>query len=587
MKKWTEKQRSWFSLILAGMVFLSGLLAARVYDLNGGPNGNKVEVQDIYFTSSIDNSLQHGRIHIPDNATAETPAPCIIWIPGNDTDIERCSMFASEFVRRGYVVYLSDIRNQGMSEGENCRVAGDSNGAIEATEFVRSLTCVDKDYIAIGGHSLGGMNAVYAAQCYPDWYNTVYGFGIANTITKLEGIQVNAMGIADMDEGNPLTDRKNHSAFYGYGINEAEFEYDKVYGSFQDQSARMIYKATNSVHAWVYFNRGVWNAFLDFMQEAMPAPNHITGSNQVWRWRFVFTSIACIAVLFMLIPMGEILVDTPFFSTIKRPVPEFRGIKNRKLWWIFALLTVVLGPATYLSWSTTATKWLPTKIFYIRRATLTLGWALMVAGVTLVMLVVGYFVMKKEKRPTLVEYGVAYEKGENLKNILKSLLLAIIMIFTIYALIAVTFRWTLVDPRIWNFSLRVLNWTRVTRVLIYVLPFALCYVITGANLHGMLRPKQGTLSTFREILINILLLAPWYYIWLIWLGPFHYLKTHGSIPSFAGFLYTFIYGVPFMMGVVATLSTKFFHKTGRVWLGAFLNAFIVSWVLLGVISLYA
>jgi len=587
MKALTQKQKTWIALLLSIALFFVGILGARFYDVNGGPNGTKVTVQDIYFTSSIDNSLQHGRIHIPANATAETPAPCIIWQPGNDTDIERCSMFASEFARRGYVVYLSDIRNQGSSVGANCGTSGDSNGAIEATEFVRSLSCVDKNYIAIGGHSLGGMDAVFAAQTYPEWYNTVYGFGIANTVTKLGDIKVNAIGIADLDEGKPLTDRTNHAAYYGYGIAEEEFEYDKVYGSFEDKTARMVYKATNSVHAWVYFNHRVWTNFLDFMQEAMPAPNPIPGSDQVWDWRFVWTSLACVSAVFMLMPAGDLLLDTPFFATIKRPVPEFKGIKNKKLWWVFALLTVVLGPATYLSWSTTATKWLPTKIFYIRRATLTLGWALMVAGVTLVLLVAGYFLMKKERRPSLADYGVAYEKGETLKNILKSLLLATLMIFALQALITTTFRWSLVDPRIWNFSLRALNWDRVCRVLTYMLPFALCYVITGANLHGMLRPKEGKLSTFKEILVNILLLAPWYYIWLIWLGPFHYLKTHGSIPSFSGFLYTFIYGVPFTMGVVATLSTKFFRKTGRVWVGAFLNAYIVAWTLLGVISLYA
>lgn len=585
---WSDKKKSWIALILAFLVFVGGLLGARAFDTHGGPNGSKVSVQDIYFTSSIDASLQHGRIHIPANATAETPAPCVIWIPGNDTDIERCSMFATEFARRGYVVYLSDIRNQGMSEGENCKTAGDSNGAIEATEFVRSLSCVDNNYIAIGGHSLGGMDAVFAAQEHPDWFHTVYGFGIANTIMKVpEDAHIDCIGIADRDEGSPLTDREKQAAFYGYGIDPEEFEPNKVYGSFEENNARCVYWAMNSVHAWCYFNHTIWTFFLDFMQQSMPAPNPIPGSDQVWDWRFVGTTIACLAILFMLIPMGDILLDTPFFSTIVRPVPEFKGIKNKGLWWLFAILTIVLGPATYLSWSTTATKWLPTKIFYIRRATLTLGWALMVAGVTLVLLIVGYLLMKKENRPSLAEYGVAYEKGETLKNVLKSLLLATVMIFTIHGLITVFFRWTLVDPRIWNFSLRTLNWVRVTRVLIYLLPFALCYVIAGANLHGMLRPKEGKLSTFKEILINILLLAPWYYIWLIWLGPFKYLKTAGKIPSFSGFLYTFIYGVPFMMGVIATFSTKFFRKTGRVWLGAFINAYIVSWVLLGVISLYA
>lgn len=587
MKNLTAKQKSWLALILAFVVFLSGIIGTRIFETNIGPNGSKVDIQDIYFTSGIDGSLQHGRIHIPANATPETPAPCVIWIPGNDTDIERCSMFATEFVRRGYVVYLSDIRNQGMSEGDNCNTADDSNGAIEAAQFIRSLSFVDQENIAIGGHSLGGMDAVYAVQQYPDWFECVYGFGIANTIMKTEGIQIDAIGIADRDEGNPLTDNEKQAAFYGYGIDPNEFEPDKIYGSFEEGNARTVFHAMNSVHAWCYFNHNIWEFFLDFVQQSMPAPNPIPGSSQIWDWRFVGTTVATLAILFMLIPMGEILLDTPFFSTIVRPVPEFKGIKNKKLWWVFAILTVILGPATYLSWSTTATKWLPTKIFYIRRATLTLGWALMVAGVTVVLLVAGYFLMKKEKRPTLAEYGVAYEKGETLKNILKSLLLATLMIFTIYSLIAVMFRWTLVDARIWNFSLRVLNWTRVKRVLVYMIPFALCYVIQGANLHGMLRPKEGKLSTFKEILTNIILLAPWYYIWLIWLGPFSYLKSHGKIPPFSGFLYTFIYGVPFMMAVVATLSTKFFRKTGRVWVGAFLNAFIVAWTLLGVISLYA
>jgi len=223
---------------------------------------------------------------------------------------------------------------------------------------------------------------------------------------------------------------------------------------------------------------------------------------------------------------------------------------------------------------------LKTGFWNIQRANCTLSWTLIVAGATIIILAASWLLTKKEDRLTLTNVGLAFEKGKSLINIAKTLLLAFIMVFAIYALLAVQYRWTLVDVRIWNTSFRELNYVRIWRVLSYFIPFALAYIVMQANLFGTLRPASGKLSTAKEVLINIAILAPWYFIWGIWLGPAG-LKSNGGLPSFSGSMYAFFWSVPFIMTIIAVVATFFNRKTGRVYLGAIICALLVSWTLLG------
>lgn len=604
-----KRYSSFLALLLALLVFVAGMGIAYTVDRSGG----NVKLQDVYFTSTQDGGLMHGRLYIPKNAAPETPAPALIFVMGNDADCEKYSMISVEMSRRGFVVLSYDLRGQGNSEGKTGFYPPaegkplDSMGVLEAAEYMRSLSIVDNENLTIGGHSLGGVAAVRAASAHPEWFKgallmgiATYDFGVptdrvsdaavggtkwASTNKLLPFIDdeqnMNICLITGRDDG----DAKNHAGVAAFcGLSSVdEFESGKVYGSFENNNARLNYQAQNAVHNAEYMTPSIIRVCIDFMQQVSPAANPIDGSKQVWQWRYVGTALSMFAMFFMLLPLGNILLGTQFFSSVVAEVPEYKGNRGTK-WWIFAVITAIVGPLTYFHFSNWSVKWINTKIWNVQRATCTLGWALGVAGITLAMLIIFSLITKKEKRPGLVNYGLSYGKG-TVVNIAKSLLLAAIMVLAIYALLAVQYRWTHIDARLWNISLRVLNGTRVLRFLKYLVPFAVAFIILSANLFGTLRAKGGELSVCKEILINVALLAPWYLVWAIWFGPFAWLKANGALPSFSGMMYAFFWASPLTMGLFAVVTTYFNRKTGRVYLGAFVIAMVITWIMVGGFSM--
>jgi hypothetical protein len=136
----------------------------------------------------------------------------------------------------------------------------------------------------------------------------------------------------------------------------------------------------------------------------------------------------------------------------------------------------------------------------------------------------------------------------------------------------------------WNEVLKLLTPARFVRVLKYAPPFALFFIVLGANLHGFLRAKGGTASVVREILTNVAIVAPWYYVWWIWVGPApSYLVNH-LVPFDRGALYPFTWAFTPIMAAVAVISTYFYRKTGKVYTGAFLCAILIPWMLLTMIT---
>lgn len=603
--------KAWIALFIAVAVFFGGILIGVAADRQGGT----VSVQDVYYTSTIDGSLMHGRLYIPDTATAANPAPAVIFMQGNDGESEKYSMLAIEFARRGYVAYSGDLRGQGKSVGltgfKDAELGGyDSLGANEAGEYVRALPFVDADQIVIGGHSMGGVAAIRSAHDHLDWYTSLFVMGCTaadcgissdNTNLGPKAFDKNASSqmeaedkmlplIGDEENINILivTGRDDGDAFNHSGVtlfcgleDEADFVSGQVYGSYETGNARVNYQAP-VIHNWEYMSTRVLTVTLDFIQNSISAPNPIESSSQVWQWRYIGTSIALVAMIAILFPLGTILLRTPFFASIATAEPEYRGARGKK-WWIFAVIAAAVAPALYF-FGCNHSKWIDAvKIWNISRVNCTLSWTLIVAAVTVVILLVTTLTVKKAERVTYESLGLSYSDGSTGKNIAKAFLLAFLMIFAVYALLAVQYRWTLVDVRIWNTSFRELNLVRVGRVLRYFIPFCIAYLIMSVNLYGTLRPAGGTLSVGKEMLINIAIQSPWYFVWAIWLGTGG-LARNGGLPSFAGSMYAFFWAVPLMMAIIAAVSTYFNRKTGHVYLGSFLSAWLICWTLLGGLS---
>ena len=94
------------------------------------------------------------------------------------------------------------------------------------------------------------------------------------------------------------------------------------------------------------------------------------------------------------------------------------------------------------------------------------------------------------------------------------------------------YRWLLVNFGVFEMAFRLLTPERFAVVLQYLIPWMIAYVMLGANLHGLMRPKDGKSKLWKEILINIILLAPWFYLWF----PIYFARLYdgGAAMSFAG-----------------------------------------------------
>lgn len=605
----TSNKKSWIALLLALAVFLCCITAATLVDRNSG----KTEVQDVYFTSNINGALLHGRLYIPETATRDNPAPAVMFVQGNDGESEKYSMLAVEFARRGYVAFMPDLRGQGKSVGNTgfedmATGLYDALGIDECGEYLRALPFVDSTQVIAGGHSMGGVAAIRTAHNNPDWYKglllmgvTAKDIGISSSNTNLGPKATDKNAAAQMeaeDKMLPLIDddpninilivtgRDDGDAANHDGVaimcgleDESQFESGKVYGSYDKNNVRINYQAY-IVHNMEYMSKKVITTCIDYVQNSMQAPNEMPATSQVWMWRYIFTGIAMIALLFMLLPLGSILLATPFFASVKTAEPEYKGSKGKK-YIIFAIIAALLPPALYYFGCNHAS-WLNGKFFNISRINCTLSWTFIVAAITLLFIIAGTLLSKKEERLTLTSAGLAYENKTSV-NILKTLLLALIMILAIYSVLAVQYRWSLVDVRIWNTAFRELNDVRMIRVLKYFVPFAVCYIILAVNLYGLVRPKNGEMSVLKEVLINALIQAPWYLIWAIWLGRDGLIRS-GGLPPFAGSMYAFFWAVPTMMAIISVISTYFNRKTGHVYLGAFLSSLLICWTLCGGLS---
>ena len=63
------------------------------------------------------------------------------------------------------------------------------------------------------------------------------------------------------------------------------------------------------------------NAIEDY-NRSFEVKNPISSENQIWYWKELLTFISLIASFLMIIPIAEILLNIPFFQSLKTTIPE-------------------------------------------------------------------------------------------------------------------------------------------------------------------------------------------------------------------------------------------------------------------------
>jgi hypothetical protein len=329
-----------------------------------------------------------------------------------------------------------------------------------------------------------------------------------------------------------------------------------------------------------------------WMKKALGPDEHlwISEDNQIWQIKEWATLVAMLAGLFSIMPLGLILLRTGFFKEIRGPVsgdysrtgwPYAKSaIINGILMWLYLpLIFVLFGIHVYLVHIDGA--------FPLMMANGVLWWFFWIN-------VIGFFVIRrwykkkgKEAGLNLYDMGVSFEKGRLAiggMKMAKTILLAAILAGFAYVCEYLVETIFIVDYRfIFPFASDLTPY-RAGMCLRYF-PFVFIgFLFLGIFIHGQMRRpiKKTWFRTFANwSLYNILLLTvPLIIFLMIQYIP---LFVAGTIPFVGpgGMFVSFVLNLFHILGVlimVIPISTWFFQLTGKIYLGAFVNAGLVTWM---------
>jgi hypothetical protein len=299
----------------------------------------------------------------------------------------------------------------------------------------------------------------------------------------------------------------------------------------------------------------------------------------------------------LILPLGLILLRIGFFRSLQAPDPEaarvttgvyactgraylrLASVNGLLMWLYLPLILVLFGLHVYV---------VPIDgIFPMMMVNGTVWWFVVVN-------VIGFFLFrrwfKKRSRETgltLAELGISYRDDRFALDwalIGKTVILAGVLFSFAYAVEHLLEAVFIVDYRfIFPFASDLTPY-RALMFLLYFPLLLLGFVFLGFFLHGQLRrPRQETwLKTFvswsvSNVLVMVLPLVLFLavqYVPLLTAGIVPFVGPGGSLASFTMNLFHII-GVLVM---VVPISTWFYQLTGKVYLGALVNAALVAWM---------
>lgn len=572
-------------LIIALILIVGGGLLAYCIQTSGG-----IKVRDLRFMGS-DGKLVSALLYVPKGVSKKNPAPGIVATHGYINSRETQDGFAIEFARRGYVVLAPDQSGHSFSDPP---AFGNGFGGMDTLKVLRTLDIVDPNNIGLEGHSMGGWASLVAAVTNPDGYKS---FILASSSTESFGTPAGtptfprnlALIYSKYDEfsqlmwGVPIprdivkTDKLKKI----FGTTEF-VEVGKLYGSIENGMARKMYQPC-MIHPRVHFSTEAIGDAVEWMQATLKGGNNLPPSNQIWYWKEIGTLIALIGMVLLLFPIGQCLLRKEFFQELSETPAEPKSTSGWG-WWIGAVLTILIPLPLYLvAWSFNNKGIAKAGFLWPQNITTTIMfWALAVGVISLILFILWHLIWNRQRGATAVNYGLAWkDRGLAWEKIGKSFLLAVIVVFTAYLTLAFSDWAFQTDYRIWVFAVKLMNARHFGIFLGYFIPFLFYFIVLGLILHGEMRVvrKEGApLNTWKEMVINIFLLIFGYILFLL----FQYLPLFagGTMAIPEGHLLSVVmFQFLPIFTIVALLSTYFYRQTGHIYVGAFMNALLVTWII--------
>lgn len=363
----------------------------------------------------------------------------------------------------------------------------------------------------------------------------------------------------------------------------------------KNRSARVIIQPAE-IHAGNHFSFKTTSFVVQFFTDVMNYNNGelaegaqaVPAKNAVWLIKELANGIALAAMFVLIYPFAALLLDAPFFASLRRKPREALIEKNDRGFWIISVLLAVIqgvsiipcfimggAPTTYagdkgpIAWNWLFSQEMPNR---------TIVWALTNAVIALVLLLIRHFRAKGDNLSFAERYGV----NITAKDLGKSALLALIVFVGSYSLVVLSnFFFAKSDFRMWVIAGRVMTKTQVLTWAGYLVFFLVFYLVNSMVVNsGRMRNMSAGKNLMICALFNgvgVLVFELFVYAYELITGQMVWYGFGKDYFLYAVVLYPMIIVLP----LAAIYARKLYEKTGSAWLGAFINTMIFTWLVVG------
>jgi len=563
-------------------------------------NFGRVELSNVFYENDSGISIR-AKLFRPVLATEEAPAPGIVYIHGYQNNRETSDAYSIELARRGFVVLSVDAIGRGNS-GEPLALDNpefdDTFGGLASLDYLENLPFVNPDAVGMMGHSIGGEIAyqigltredvkalVISGTAYTEEATDSRPANMLMIFGKYDEYRQRMTGVKDFEEDwmeSPQTQA---------AIAENDPQFSVTYGDFEQGTARRVFMP-KVTHIQESHNKAAIAEAVVWMREALnpDVGQWVLPENQIWPIKEYTTLIAMISSIAALFPLGWLLIQTSLFSPLLNPVrddfaiPSYdlrRGaVVNGILMLLYLpLIMAIFGFHVYV---------MPIdKIFPMMIANGIVFWFFFSNLIGLLIIRRWYRRQQYEVGMDLIDLGVS-DQGDRIwlrkNNFARAALLALLLFGFAYLCDILLEKFFFVDFRfIFPFASDLTSY-RAKMFLLY-LPFILFgFISMGVFLYGRMRRPTRTswartlsswsLSAILVMTIPLLIQLAAQYVPIFTMGVIPFV---GPSSALVGFIINLVQIIIILM-MVLPLSTWFYQLTGNIWVGAFLNTLLVTWM---------
>lgn len=352
------------------------------------------------------------------------------------------------------------------------------------------------------------------------------------------------------------------------------------YGNIEDGTMRVVYNPVIS-HQLQFFSKKNAAITSQFFMDTLGAPNPIPAENQQWFLKECFNGLGILGFFLFLVPFAGLLLQTPFFGTIVQPIREEPAAaasgKNKVLNLISKILLAVIPGMTvmplftglaYGKIFTDAVANNSNSFFPQPGSNAIIVWAAINGLIAVVIFATVYWLDGKKCGDSPAYWGVK----TTWKTVGKSALLALIVMAAAYELVLFADRFFKTDFRFWSFAIRAADgnilvlWIRYMPFLL-IFWLACSFVVNAGAVEGQKEWKHTLLC----VIVNIaglvgLVVIQFFVLFTTGHAMWYENREWVNICLIIPFIPMMIFGT--------VILRRTYKKTGTIYLGAFLMAFV-------------